>query len=321
MKKNSFSFGYPKDVSNIDLKYDYFLNFNIKDKIRDLYDQLIRRTYYKNYYKKFFKKQKYKIDLVLPAKGFSDLARKKKLNSIKNINRSKILNIGCGNGIDIISWIKFKPSFIEAIDLMNYSQSWNKIEKYLKKKNIQTKVSFKQKNIININQKKKFDFIVSDAVFEHLSEFDKCIRICSKLLKKNGIIYASYGPLWYNYGGDHFSGRDKFINGFNHIILDKKKYLNYFNKNFRSIKHEIKFHGSAGLFVAKNLFSKLRGQDYINIFKKYNLKVKFLAVEFCPLGYELIKNKGIKSKIFLKNKNINIEDCYLKSHIIYLQKK
>ena len=28
---------------------------------------------------KIFKKQKYKIDLVLPAKGFSDLARKKNL--------------------------------------------------------------------------------------------------------------------------------------------------------------------------------------------------------------------------------------------------
>ena len=83
----------------------------------------------------------------------------------------------------------------------------------------------------------------------------------------------------------------------------------------------LKFHGSGGLFVIQNLFSKLKGTDYINIFKKYNLKVKFLAVEFCPLGYELIKNKEIKKKIFLKNKNINIEDCYLKSHIIYLQKK
>ena len=45
MKKNSFSFGYPKDVSNINLKFDYFLNFNIKDKIRTcmiyLYEGLI----------------------------------------------------------------------------------------------------------------------------------------------------------------------------------------------------------------------------------------------------------------------------------------
>ena len=79
MKKKFFSSRYRKDVSNIDLKFDYFSTFNIKDKLRDLYDLLIRRTYYKHYYKKFFKKQNYKINLILPAKGFSDLARKKKL--------------------------------------------------------------------------------------------------------------------------------------------------------------------------------------------------------------------------------------------------
>ena len=33
-----------------------------------------------------------------------------------------------------------------------------------------------------------------------------------------------------------------------------------------------------------------------------------------------LKKKELK-KNFFKNKNINIEDCYLKSHIIYLQKK
>ena len=37
---------------------------------------------------------------------------------------------------------------------MNYSKSWNNIKKYLKK-NIQTTVLFKQKNIINIEPKKE----------------------------------------------------------------------------------------------------------------------------------------------------------------------
>ena len=55
MKKKFFSSRYRKDVSNIDLKFDYFSTFNIKDKLRDLYDLLIRRTYYKHYYKKFLK--------------------------------------------------------------------------------------------------------------------------------------------------------------------------------------------------------------------------------------------------------------------------
>ena len=39
--KKIFSSRYRKDVSNIDLKFDYFSTFNIKDKLRDLYDLLI----------------------------------------------------------------------------------------------------------------------------------------------------------------------------------------------------------------------------------------------------------------------------------------
>ena len=36
-------------------------------------------------------------------------------------------------------------------------------------------------------------------------------------------------------------------------------------------------------------------QDYINIFKKYNLKLNFFVA---PLGYELIKIKELKIKFF-----------------------
>ena len=67
-----------------------------------------------------------------------------------------------------------------------------------------TKLNFKQIDVLKLNSSKKFDFIVSDAVFEHLKDFKRVISFCNKILNKDGIIYASYGPLWYNYGGDHF---------------------------------------------------------------------------------------------------------------------
>ena len=30
--------------------------------------------------------------------------------------------------------------------------------------------------------------------------------------------------------GDHFSGRDKIEHGYNHLLLNHKEYLNYYNK-------------------------------------------------------------------------------------------
>ena len=94
------------DISNKNLQPETFVKFNFKDFIRDIYDLFIRKNFYYFKYKNFFKKQNYFINLTLPSKGFSDQRRKKILNSIKKIKGKKILCIGCGNGFELLSWLK-----------------------------------------------------------------------------------------------------------------------------------------------------------------------------------------------------------------------
>ena len=310
------------DISNLNLKLENFIKFNFKFFIRDIFDSCIRRNLYYFKYKNFFKKQNYSINLVLPSKGFSDLERKKKLNSIKNLKGKKILCIGCGNGFELLTWLKFKPSYIKGIDIFNYSRSWKKINNFVLENNFKTKVELIRKNILDLEPDDKFDFIVSDAVFEHLQDFEKVINFFTKLLNDDGIIYASYGPLWYSHGGDHFSGRDKIENGCNHILLNKKDYSNYYNMNVGNIEYEIQNKGSGGLFVKEELFSKIRGNEYMDIFNRNNLISNYTVVEFCPIGYKLIMNNpDLKQKIVNKYPNIDIEDFYLKTQIVYLKKK
>ena len=93
-----------------------------------------------------------------------------------------------------MSWLKFEPSYIKGIDIFNYSTSWKKINNFIKEKNIKTNIDFIQKNILDLEINEKFDFIVSDAVLEHLKDTEKTISHFTKLLKDDGIIYASYGP-------------------------------------------------------------------------------------------------------------------------------
>ena len=319
--KKKFHIKGNKDVSNdkIFLKKSFFSN--LRNNIRDLYDFIIRRLFFKFFYKNFFKEQNYHIDLVLPSKGFSEQSRRNKLNSISKIKNKKIICLGCGNGHDLLNWLKYKPKSIIGIDILNYSKSWKKIQNYLLRKKIKTKIKFIQKDILKIKNTEKFDFIVSDAVFEHLTDFSKIIKKCCKLLKKNGVIYASYGPLWNCMGGDHFSARNNIQEGFNHLLLNKKNYQNFFKKNVKNIDEEIKSHGSAGIFVKKKLFSKLNSNDYMKIYKNNNLKSELTVVEFCPDAFHLLKNNKKLSKKLLKvTKFKNLENFYLKSQIIYLRK-
>ena len=320
--KNSFNFSVDKDISLESKIFNNTSKNNFRNILRDIFNSYFRRPFYNILYKNFFKTQKYKIDLVLPAKGFSDTARKKKLNEFSKIKGKSILIIGCGNGQDILNLLKFKPKSIRGIDMLNYSQSWGSIKKYIKDNKFKTKIDFKKEDILDLQNKTKYDFIISDAVFEHLTEFQKVIKFLSKILKKNGIIYSSYGPFWNCFAGDHFSGRDKLKNGYNHILLNKKQYKNYFEKNVGSISYEINNQGSAGILVKKDLFSKLTGNEYMKTYYENNLVSLYTVLEYCPIGFSLLKNyKVLRNKLLLKKTLINLEDLYLKTHIVYLKKR
>ena len=319
--KEKFSFNIDNDVSKKNVFLHKSILNKIRDNLRDIYDMLLRRHYYKFFLRNFFKNQNYNIDLTLPSKGFSNTARKKKLNSISQIKDKDILIIGCGNGNDFLEWIKFKPKSITGIDILNYSKSWNNIKDYFSKNKIQIEIKFEQKNITEIESHKIYDFIVSDAVFEHLKDFSFAIKKCNSLLKTSGVMYASYGPLWYCHGGDHFSNRHDVKQGFNHLLISQEEYMNFFRENVTNLDNEIKLHGSAGIFVKENLFSKLTGNQYMNEYSKNNLYSEFTVVEFCPISFEMIKSDKILCKKLLNSTKFrDLENFYLKSQIVFLKK-
>ena len=310
------------DISSKHQKFEDLDKTSLRDAIRDLYDQLVRRPIYKVVYKNFFKKQNYKIDYTIPAKGLSTLKRFKILNDFKKIQGLSILNIGCGNAFTYHHLFKFKPKNIYGIDVLNYSNAWNNVHKYVDKNNIKTEVKFDMIDISNLNPSLKFDLIVSEAVFEHCKDFKNVTKVLYGALKDNGVLYSSYGgPLWYTYGGDHFSGRDNEENGYNHLLLNKDDYQNYFNKNVGSLEYELNEGGGGGILVENDLFSKLSGNEYMEIFYKEGFVSLETIAELDPVALKVIKsNPDLKKKLINLNLPVSFEDFYLKTHIVYLEK-
>ena len=304
------------------MSFEELEHYSIRNVLRDIYDQFLRRPFYFFKYKNFFKYQKYRIDLTLPSKGFSQKSRRDRLNQMKKITGKKILNIGCGNAFDYHLWFKYKPKKIVGIDVLNYQNSWDKVYNYVKKKKIDIEIKFYKKDFVDFDYEEKFDFIVSDAVFEHCRDLKKVIKKCHKFLKDDGVMYASYGgPMWFTYNGDHFSGRDHVKNGYNHLILEKKDYQDYVDQNIGSFNYELNQGGGGGILVENDLFSKLLANEYFEIFKENNFYSECTYVEYCPIGYRLMKKDLIlKKKLLEKYKLIHPENFFLKTHIVYLKK-
>jgi len=109
-----------------------------------------------------------------------------KKNTNKPLEKIDILDIGCGGGLlsEPMTRLGAKVTGIDASD-----------------KNIKIAKLHAKKNKLNINYlcsspekikiKNKFDVILNMEIIEHVEDIDFFIKSCSKLLKKNGIMFVA----------------------------------------------------------------------------------------------------------------------------------
>ena len=107
-------------------------------------------------------------------------------NRIKPLSGVNILDIGCGGGL-LSEPMSIMGANVTGIDASN--------------KNIQVAKLHSKKNKLKINYlcsspeklrvKKKFDVILNMEIVEHVEDINFFLKSCSKLLKKNGVMFIS----------------------------------------------------------------------------------------------------------------------------------
>ena len=108
---------------------------------------------------------------------------KKKLRPLSGIN---ILDIGCGGGLlsEPMSRMGANVTGIDASD-KNI-----KIAKLHSKKN-KLKINYLCSSPEKLKITKKFDVILNMEIVEHVEDIDFFLKSCSKLLKKNGLMFVA----------------------------------------------------------------------------------------------------------------------------------
>ena len=107
-------------------------------------------------------------------------------SSLKPLNKLDILDIGCGGGL-LCEPLKRLGANITGIDA-----SKNNIEvAKLHAKEMGLKIEYLHSSPENLKLKKKFDVILNMEVVEHVNNLDMFMENCSKLIKKNGIMFVA----------------------------------------------------------------------------------------------------------------------------------
>ncbi len=236
-----------------------------------------------------------------------------------DIRRSVLLVQGTGTGWDVISWAKLRPLKIIAIDLFEFEESWEQIAKHCQKL-YNVEVLFCRAPLENVSfiQDSTIDIIASDAVYEHCRNLIDVMKESFRILRPGGVIYATYGPLWYSAGGDHFSGRGGLQQSFNHILMDTDEYKEYVNSYLNNIED----FQSGGRYIALDLFSHLTTSRYVKTFKDNGFNIQELILEISSASIQFRKKYPvIFEQIVSRNAdNCCIDDFLIKANFVLLKK-
>ncbi|MDB4056856.1 class I SAM-dependent methyltransferase [Candidatus Thioglobus sp.] len=234
----------------------------IKRPIRKLLYPVLTKITELNFKKSAEIKDKIGCDKVyIDQRGNDYEAHRARVNQYKKIKDCVVLIIGAGTGKDLESWLKYHPKKIIALDQFNYKRAWEIRAKSLSQYS-DSEIEFIQADILDLSMiaDSSIDIIGSDAVFAHINKFDEALSELYRVLKKDGKLYATYGPLWYCWAGDHVSGKDNIENGYNHITLTNYEYEIYID-SFGNYSHNEE---DGRTWVKNKLFSYLKPVEYLS---------------------------------------------------------
>jgi SAM-dependent methyltransferase len=216
------------------------------------------------------------VDRWLWGQRGNDYERhRRRVNRLFPLAGKKILIPGCGTGRDVPSWLPWKPESVTGIDFFSYDKAWCLLQEGAKRQFPATTVTFVQADVSQLDSfsSEFFDVIGSDAFFEHVKALSKVLKEFHRLLKPGGIIYATFGPLWYCWGGDHISGYDDLSGGYNHLLLERDDYEYYLGNAgpFEHTEHD------GRTWIRNGLFSYLKSREYLDCLNMAGFERVFIA--------------------------------------------
>lgn len=236
-----------------------------------------------------------------------------------DVSNSTLWIAGTGTGWEVLSWAELRPRRIIATDLFEFPESWADIARHVRDR-FGVRVDFRQAPLEDVPflASDSIDLCASDAVFEHCRDLPAVLAEMHRIVRPGGKIYASYGPLWFGPGGDHFSGRGGLEHVYNHLLLPPADYRRYFEAQRQTVED----FQSGGRYVDLDLFSRLTTKEYVAAYDRAGLVLEELIVQLSGEAFRFaaaLPERAAALRAGLAGR-CEPEDLLVKANFVRLQK-
>lgn len=199
---------------------------------------------------------------------------------VKNINNyTSVLEIGCGEGGNLIPFLKMGCKKIVGIDL-----SKGKIEnakKFFDQIGNHNNIEFIYNDVFNVNAEDigQFDIIIMRDVLEHIHGQEKFLSSVKKFMKSDGKLFIGFPP-WYNpFGGHQQMCESKILSNLPYFFLLPTFLYKFILNSFGESEGKIK-----GLLEIKQTGISI--ERFERILKKNRFKIDKRIFYFINPNYE-----------------------------------
>lgn len=240
----------------------------------------------------------FRPDLWLWGQRGNDYERqRRRVNRFKPLAGSDILVAGCGTGRDVASWVSMTPHRVTGLDWFRYDKAWSMWRERFTHAAPGVEIHFDQADLSRLDgiPNASFDVVGSDAVFEHLRDLPSVLEQFHRVLRPGGVLYATFGPLWHAWGGDHVSGYDALESGFNHLLLEEEAWQEYLN----GIGERSHSEHDGRTWIEHDLFSRLRPAEYLQCLHAAGFERRFVGAIIDPRAVDFLKRYPDKAQRLL----------------------
>ena len=223
----------------------------------------------------------FRPDLWLRDQRGNDFERhRRRVSRMVPVAGRRLLVAGCGTGRDVESWVRLRPRRLDGVDWFSYERAWALWRERFLEIAPDVEIRFAQADLADLAdcEDGSIDIVSSDAVLEHLPDVPAVLREFHRVLRPGGILYATFGPLWFSWGGDHVSGYDGLASGYNHLLLEADAYRQYLEGMGAQSHSE----HDGRTWIQHGLFSRLTPAEYLRCLDQAGFRRRFVGAILDP---------------------------------------